>query len=274
MPNLEAIGGVLKAVDSSGNSFFVAVAYPQSTLTALAQTLANELHAVSSADYALDPLTKKIPDTIEIIERTHEVPDQVVLEQPEESDAVLSTHESGIKIDVPPSKDRTGIGFAIVWLGISTIVAVGALLGDAENAATLPFVGLFIAIGVGILLWSIDVSRRKTSLVTSGDQLLVVSDSLFGTRRQIWSKQQLNEIRCGASNVSQDDRSLPELQVHDRNRKFGCLINRDEDELKWIAAKLTSALNLAPLSDDDSPLITEVNRNNQGESATASRFFD
>ena len=96
----------------------------------------------------------------------------------------------------------------------------------------LPLVG----VGVGVLLVAFNWGRRRTAIVTAHDRLLIVSESIFGQKRREWSKAEIAEICRGASGMEVNKVPVNELPVQPRSgKKFGCLAERSDDELGWIA---------------------------------------
>lgn len=244
----DVLGGVLVATDEE-EQFLVAVGYPAEVLLELADGLASQLNDTSYVHDTLasqDNVREKTP--VEVVEVG---PDDIEpIEKPEDSDLVLQRHDAGIKIELPATGFKSFIGlFSVVWLVICTALLALLVGGEANEPAWVGWLiaGIFEVVGIAMFLWAFNTGRRRTSIVTAGDRLLVVSESPFRKTRHEWSKDQLHEIRVGDSNVSVNDEPIQELQFHDNvGKKFGCLSERDDKELLWIAYELNAALAMEP----------------------------
>jgi hypothetical protein len=82
-------------------------------------------------------------------------------------------------------------------------------------------------------------------LVVAGDQLEVVSPTLFGHDRQQWSRRQLADIRVGCIHDS-DGPDTPEVQIepHPGEGKRVRLRFKDEAEARWLATLLRRVLRI------------------------------
>ena len=188
-----------------------------------------------------------------------EATEETVPDQPADSDAVCELRPDGLSITIPPAGVRKGskglIGGAIVWNAIVVGISVFFLLfqlgiieskdgGDAPWFAWL-ILGLFLAIGVWMLLAAINMGRRRAILDVVTDTLLLTRASMFQTRQAEFRADELKGIRVGHSGMSINDVPVQELQIYPiTGKKVGLLSQRDDDELKWIAAHLRQALNV------------------------------
>ena len=258
--------------DEDGKDHLLALAYPRELLLELAEQLATELDR-ANADLSDDfgPLTiergfqdesdlktslranrtKSQKPTVEIVDA-----DDVELQpvaQPSDSTAELTKHDAGIKIELPPTGFKGASGFlvlfGVLWTAFTTLFLVLLMTkgfdGEFWMAALIGV--LFEAVGIGILLVGYNGAKKRTILATAGDQLMLVSESLFGKKRQQWAKSDIFEICVGPSDIEVNDKPLPELQIHDRKgTKSGFLSYRDDKELKWLVSELNSDLGLDP----------------------------
>lgn len=107
------------------------------------------------------------------------------------------------------------------------------------------FLALFWAVGVGLLLASINMGRRRAIIDVVGGTLLISQPSPFGTLQREWSAEQIDRVVTGPSNMKVNNVPVIELQVHPRTgKKFGCLSQVNDAELHWLAAEINQALGL------------------------------
>jgi len=265
-------GAALVAKDDDGQSHSLVFAYPRDVLLELAEHLATELGRANtdlSDDFGPPTIEQDFQDENDLktslrSNRTKsqkpsvEVVDADDLERqpvtkPSNSTAVLTKHDAGIKIELPPTGFKGASGFlclfGALWTAFSTLMLVMILTKgmDGEFWMGVLFAVLFNAVGIGILLAGYNGAKKRTILATAGDQLMLVSESLFGKKRHQWAKPDIFQICVGPSNIEVNDKPIKELQVHDhKGAKSGFLSYRDDAELKWLAWELNSDLGLEP----------------------------
>jgi hypothetical protein len=193
-----------------------------------------------------------------IIERSPGVPGPsagVVLDtppQPAKSKAVLTRNADGITIDFPPPGFRGQakglLAFGILWTG-----CVGVIFGflvvmratGGNNKPPLPmfaFLGVFILIGVGLLLGAFSIARRQAVFDVVNGALLVTTKGLRGVKTWQWDAGAVKDIRVGPSGTEVNNRPIMELQViPSDDKKVGFLSWRDDDEIRWVAGELRAA---------------------------------
>jgi hypothetical protein len=111
------------------------------------------------------------------------------------------------------------------------------------------------------VVYALNQARRWTVLDVSDDRLTVVQTSIFASTRHEWPGADIIDIRTGSctrqdENTDEDSESaMPvwgveiELQVHQKTgKKFGLLLGRDEQELRWLATMLRRALRIPSTS--------------------------
>ncbi len=230
--------GMIVAEFDGARELHLATGYPIDWLTALADDLSRRRELTSSG--ARPPV-----DRIDVVPLDR--PATAPAERPAGSNAVLETRADGLTLDLPPLGLRKGSKglfiFAIVWL-----VFVGTFTGTMiATGAPLPaflFILLFWAIGVGLLLGSIHLGRRRCRLEVTAEKVVWDQASPIRRRRREWPRAAVAEVQVGPSNWKVNDREVPELQILPAGgRKFGMLAGRDEEELRWMAGVIGEALH-------------------------------
>lgn len=272
---------VLLADRANKRSMAIAVAYPHEMLSRLATEIARQTDAQSlftSTVIERDPLEQHDEEDLDIFDERISILDSTSAAEPRDDSRpaselrpgdttiVIDRRPDGITIDMPPVgvwKGSKGLmAFAILWnLFVSLFVAfaVAAALGNVEVEKQGPpwvipvALTPFVAVGVGMLLSSINSGRRRAMIATVGNAVLFVQTSIFGKKTREWQRQQLDEIRCGPSGVEINDVPVIELQfLPIDDDKFGCLSHLTNDELDWIAAELNETLRLSELDRKES----------------------
>lgn len=70
---------------------------------------------------------------------------------------------------------------------------------------------------------------------------MTISTPLGGDRRE-WAREEVEKIIVEEGGYESSGRRFPELGIHHRGGTYGCLGERGEDEVEWIAAVLGGAL--------------------------------
>ncbi|MEK6247065.1 MAG: hypothetical protein N2C12_02730, partial [Planctomycetales bacterium] len=282
---LTTAAGAAYGIVASGRDtkkFLVAPAYPKELLVRLANEIAEHVACnVTQIRLGDRPLkedsfestsfeTGESRPTVIVRDPSDGLDKQPV--QPAGSDASVERRKGGVTITIPPAglwKGSRGLFFfSLVWNGF-LILFVGAFLfsvarGDDSDWNILLFLIPFIAVGVGVMLIAVNMGRRRAIIATSGENILVVRESIFGKSSREWRSSQIQQICSGPSGMSVNDVPVHELQVHSTaGKKFGCLSQRDDDELEWIAAELNRSLRLATPGSESS--LDCVSRNDDGE---------
>jgi hypothetical protein len=266
----------LVAETTDGKDVVVAVVYPRELLLHLAEDLAPRLEAemaVPSSTIDREPsresADRQAAPAVDIVEGYSEEEEEVLVPpQPADSVSTIERRPNGITIDVPPvgiwKGSRGLMFFAIVWNGFISIFITFAVLGltgaiEMEGDGPLWLLPIFlipfVAVGIGTLLAAINMGRRRATIATADDLMMIVRHSIFGKKTKEWSGGDLDEICVGSSGMEVNDVPIQELQIHPGDgTKFGCLSQLDDEELRWIAGELNQALQLSargPLSEVD-----------------------
>ncbi|NBC11243.1 MAG: hypothetical protein GVY24_05825 [Planctomycetes bacterium] len=260
----------MRAECDGHKALMLAWGYPRAMLLALADAVADEANADRPARLVDDEESR-----VRVVERELDLSTdrpadddgpETIPPQPASSKAVLRSQADGLTLRIPPTGMRKGskglFGFSLLWNGfmaVFTTVMVLALTGVLEGESdidsvgemigAIAFVGLFWAVGIGMLLGAINAGRREAILDLIGGggsgTLLVTTKSLFGTKQREWSADQISHLGVGPSGIKVNDVPVMELQVHPKEgKKVGLLRQLDDDELEWIAANLRVALGV------------------------------
>jgi len=259
-------------------TMLVAWGYPRALMRELADAIATDALPHRPARLFDD---EQAEPAIAVVERTVDLkagkldgqdPDDLPVTQPAGSRVTCDHHADGLTLTVPPAGLRRGskglFGFALLWNGfmaVFTTIMVLAMTGVMEMESNIDnvfgligaiaFVGLFWAIGIGLMLGAVNAGRRHAVLDVVGDTLLVYRRSIFGTKQREWNAHDISHIRIGPSGTEVNNRPIMQLQIHPKSgKKYGLLSQTSDDEIRWIAHELRQALRVPaspPPGDDD-----------------------
>jgi hypothetical protein len=183
--------------------------------------------------------------------------EQAALAQPVGSQIIVERFADGLTIQVPPAglfRGTQGLFiFALVWnvvvVAISAVVLASLPVQKVkpDDSIWIPpaFMSIFLLVGIGMLLGSINMGRRRAALAVSGGTLMVIQTGLFGSKQRSWQADDVKAIGVHSSGMKVNDKPVLELQVFDKHaRKFGLLAGRSNDELWWLAQELRGALGV------------------------------
>lgn len=164
--------------------------------------------------------------------------------------------DDGLTIEVPPAGIAGTLGlflFAIIWDAFSLLLLL-IVLGNnkQEGGAGVLFLvlGIFWLVGIGLLLASIHMARRRAAIAATGGTLMVIQTGLFGSKQRTWEPGDLEAIRVGPSGMTVNDKPVLELQFFDGGAaKFGMLTGRNDDELEWLAEELRAVMQVPKYAD-------------------------
>jgi hypothetical protein len=177
---------------------------------------------------------------------------------PKGSQITIERFPDGLTIQIPAAGLWRGthglFAFALIWNGFMTVFTV-AMLGTFFGAGAmkdqaiwiLPAVlSLFWLVGIGILLGSLNMGRRRAAIAVTGGTLMVIQTGLFGSKQRDWPQGEVEAVRAGPSGMTVNDQPVLELQIFDGGAsKLGLLAGRSDRELEWLAATLREALGVA-----------------------------
>jgi hypothetical protein len=166
----------------------------------------------------------------------------------------------GLTIQVPPAGLWQGAKglfvIALIWNGFFLVLSPCLLAaifnpgaqrhGNPQVIWVLPLIlSIFWFAGIGLLLASINMCRRKAAIAVTGSTLMVIQTGLFGTKQREWPPGEVEAVRAGPSGMTVNDEPVLELQILDGGTsKFGLLAGRSNEELYWIAGELREALRV------------------------------
>ena len=244
------------AVDlGEGKSRFVLLGYPRDWVGAMATRLTTDLAAqTGQAPLAIhDGSEEKVFYRPQMNLEPGEVPgppERLVVHgdrfDPPARTAIRIMEQAGGLVAVVPPSGFSGVSrflliFSLFWLLISTIVGGGFIL---------------IGLGLGMLVTSVNLARRKASIRASRAEFIVLQQSLFGTKAFNLSGSDLGTIRVGDSGMTMNDVPVQEIQVHTKaGVKHGFFSNLSNDELHWLATHLrhASGVGEAPGTSSEPP---------------------
>lgn len=250
----------LFAETDRGAKVRLAIGYPRETLTPLADELATQL--------ALAPVPQIDANTGEVLGAAELVavlvvveeptfPNRDVFEQPADSNIALERHADGVTVTVPSlgflrAQGCWLLAFGLIFCFVGAALLVAFVKQQIAPAPPRPkdaptWLGVvFFAFGIPAILIAIQQSRKRAVLAVVGDRLLTLETGPLGSRRRAYIRAELLDITCGPSNVTSNNKTLPQLQilVYGGAAPVGMLTGRDETELKWLATMLRRALHL------------------------------
>lgn len=180
--------------------------------------------------------------------------------RPGNCDIQVEYFDADLTITVPPAGLWKGTGglftFSLIWNGaillFSVLVAFAIARvpqADAPGWVVLGVLGLFWAVGIIVLLSSINMGLRRAAIAVAGDTLMVIQTGPLGTKSKEWRLADLSDIVAGPSGMKVNDVDVLELQIHARDQgKYGMLAGRRSAELVWLARLLREA-TLSPAAD-------------------------
>ena len=229
----------------------IALGYEREVLLDLAEKLREVLNdqPVPLEAIRTDSLSRIRTDLkrVEILETAGDDAPIEPVKRPEKTRIELQEHDAGIRFDLKPA-GLTGplTLFGAFWTAISGLF-VAVSIRDAEqlaNPSALLSLG-FLTIGVVLIAAGVNYGLRRMSIVTAGDQLLLVTLSPFGRSRQSWSRSQLRQIRMGSTRSSDSDQSFERLLIEEQNGNCTTHLGEySKEEIEWVAWELSNALQI------------------------------
>lgn len=270
---LEASEWALVAELEAGKHFVVAAGYPRRLLLNLAQSLSPLIDAdiltstastirAQNSDGNRRSVSSNLPKGHE--DTGDQTGDGLAIPQPTDSQSTIDRREDGITIAVPAAgvwKGSHGLmSFSVLWNVLMFVFCSAmtwkAVAADNQNdrpdGIAITVMIVFVAVGVAMSVVAVNMGRRRATLATVHDKVMVGRVSLFGIHTISWSADEIDEIVVGPSGLEMNEVPVMELQIHhrDQRNKFGCLSQLDTNELRWIAAELNQTLGLRKTDGD------------------------
>ena len=284
--------------DTPKAGMLMAVAYPRESLRWLADDLARRCQVESQVLTGLEP--RKVIEVIEkndllgkvieVIEKNDLLGDAVVpdrVEQPVESDAVITEQADGMTVTIPAPGLRGQKGlfvFGCIWTAFVLMIAIPLVTQTIQRPRNNDWigvavtVGIFLPVGIALVVGGLNVAYRSTVLTISADRLQIVETGLFGTKEHGWRRREIADVRMDVYMTDDDSKPSHELQIHTNDGKHhGFLRQRSDDELAWLATRLRQTLALKPRKAGDplpfvetltQPLESDVVREDRSDGVT------
>ncbi len=177
--------------------------------------------------------------------------DPVPVNPPPGSPVKVDRFDDGLTIEIPPAGIAGTLGlflFAIIWDVFALLLLLIVLGNQNQKGSTgvlLLVLAIFWLVGIGLMLASLHMARRRAAIAVTGGTLMVIQTGLFGSKQRTWEPGDVEAVRLGHSGVTVNDKPVQELQIYDGGLvKFGMLAGRKDEELEWIAAELRAALKV------------------------------
>lgn len=238
---------------SGNDKFLIAPGYQRDLLQTIAESLSSELAVKSAMESNLKTNSTggSVPAvsdaTIPVID-SHQAPAPVL---PADS-RIVEVETFGSKvIKIPPLGFKKLAAFmscfGAILLAFSAPISVLILMGKGQGEFWPGFiiVTVFLAIGLGFLLFGINLAKRSHLVSVLNDALVVERSSIFGKKWVELPRSEIRRIRVGPSNVEINDELINELQVITHNgKRHGFLSQLGDQEIEWIAHFLRNELSL------------------------------
>ncbi|MEM1098084.1 MAG: hypothetical protein AAGH92_04780 [Planctomycetota bacterium] len=268
----------LKAVyEGKQDPFYVAFGYPQAAMRELADVLRDTLQprGWSTREPELS-VTETLSGADRPVAARGYDPDEPIPDQPDASNIVAEPTASGIAYRVPARGIRKGSRgmwfFALFWNGITWTMVIAFALGNVEMDSgdvppwyvAVPFLGVFVLSGVAVAYYAIRMGTRSVLFDITGSadraRLLLEERHAFGQTHVELTQRDLTAIRVAPSGVSENDTPINQLTLHvtedaatylpkrwSKKGQVGLLMERDDDELRWLAARLRRDLQVGSM---------------------------
>ena len=241
------------------DGLFLAWGYPETTLRPLAEHVADLLGQASAEHRPLPVIAVDLLETGTFTGRGRGDTDRshrVVERQPADSKAILDERSDGLTLTLPAAglwRGSAGLFFfALFWCGFMAVFTFIGVSTAGLDIIFLAFIVVFWAIGLGMMLLSINLGRRRVILdivgVPGNATLLVARQDLRGIRQDDWPSHDVADIRVADSGTEVNDRPLRQLQIelHTQKKPVKLLTGRPDEELAWIATTLRRGLLADP----------------------------
>lgn len=249
------------AAKDAKRDFVVAWAYPKAWMQELADELAGSIEYTNPQLEGLEIKTTMGSDDDR---QGNDAETETPIDPPNDTRIILQQEPDGLTITIPPAgimRGSKGLGcFAVLWNAFILVMVVGMVytmlnshkpnVSGPDSPWAILFFLPFVAIGVGLAMYSIHAGKSHASLVVlgQGDNAVLAYYRNSPVRKPSelnWPINDLSHIRVDDSNMSVNDKPIQELQVHPKQgKKVGLLAQLDDEELRWIAYELRKQTRL------------------------------
>ena len=230
--------------------------YLKGLLRDVAERLAGEIGYVSDGERADE--RDYVPEGVDVVDDDFD-------NLPEGSRATVVSTDDGLLMTVPPMgllrQHHALIGFGVIFALAGSIFSVILMVkmkeGDPRWAILLP--ATFIAVGAGLIVWSLALSRRRSVFEIADGELIVRRiGGFFGSKVQRWKADKVQGVEVVDGWVAVQGYELKVLSIKVAYVGRHMLMGRDVVELQWIAAKLREGLGLPEVDENGDKLTGHV----------------
>lgn len=98
-----------------------------------------------------------------------------------------------------------------------------------------------------MVVFAVRAGRRTAVVDIVRDDLLITRRSVGDAVSRSWHRDEIDRVTVGPSGMEVNDSPVLELQVWPKvGKKAGFFAERDDGELRWLAAEIRTALRLEP----------------------------
>ncbi|MEM7578030.1 MAG: hypothetical protein AAF328_11230 [Planctomycetota bacterium] len=254
--------------------FYLAVGYPRDLMNELAESLRETLQprGWTTAEPQLT-ITESVGRGDRESSPAPTSHDESIPEQPAKSKITFEEHGRRAIYAVPPRgliRGSHGLWFfALFWNAITWGFVVAALSGTVEweggNAPPwyflIPFLGVFVLIGLVVAYHAVRMGTRRVRFeidrVTDPPSLRLTDRHWLRHTVIDLHPGDLTAVRVAHSGLSSNDKPVKHLKLHvtprvaenlpkrfRKNAEIGLFVERKENELRWLAARLRQDLQV------------------------------
>ena len=160
------------------------------------------------------------------------------------------------QVPAPGFQKSATLFFALVWNGLVTAFTV-LIISDVfkpnnpqqfswpEFLGILAFLSVFWAVGIGFILWTVDMARRSVMIGVTGPLMFIETKGVFGTKWVEFDRKEISSIAVRDSNTSVNEKPIRHLAIETVDGQTrGMFNNLEEEELQWLSARLKNSLQL------------------------------
>ena len=273
--SVHGLGGLLATQHGKGGRWPIAVAYPPELIRTLGDELRERLDASGETGepVALHEESARLLDDDGLRDDMGADPEPVP-DPPEDTSIVVTRREGELSFEIPADgyfKGSSGLGaFGLLWNGFMVVFTTGAVVGLINNSWTnsatgAPATGMekLLIVGMLVLFWGVGIGlssaayvmgNRRSTIDVVGDALLITRHSPIRSAIHEFTADRIESIKAGASGVEVNEKPVLELQIRlhepipgrkkrgEAARKLGMLMQRSDEEVRWIAAEVNAAL--------------------------------
>lgn len=239
----------------------IAAAYPRGLLDEVAETIAEELNrnqtsSVTIVREANADAKAASPSTVTVSHLSEEDVaaelEEEKLTLPADSALELVKDEGSIVIKVPQKGLARGSGglfvFSVIWNSFLLFFTYGAFAGKPNGGAwgLFPILGVFWAVGIGMLVGSIYMARQRAMIGVRDGLLFIERNTMFGTKWTEFAAEEIDAIEMAHANMEVNGKPVMNLHITPLEGKPVKMFSHLENgELRWLAQELRASLGVA-----------------------------